>query len=145
MQRHRADVGLTVTGFEYERNVYRLIFEDPSLNGLVVRMESIPIGQYMDVVELAGIQEEAVGAEQVQALNDLLKSFADALVDWNLTKRGVPVPADLDGVRGCDTDLVLKQLIGAWLSTVAGVPDPLGKGSAGGESAPAESPTTEPS
>ncbi len=134
-----------MAGFRREPNVYVLHFEDEAMGGLVVRMRSVPIGQYMDVVELATTADETAGVEHVRKMAGLLASFASALVSWNLEEDGpagpYAVPADIDGVRTQEIDFVMG-LIGAWLATIAGVPDPLGKGSAGGGTAPAESPTT---
>lgn len=93
----------------YQRKIYKLVFDDPEMNGLEVRARSVSIG----------------AMRKVQETNDeflMMELFSKALVSWNLEDDGVPVPATLEGLQDQDADLVLA-IVGAWMGTIAGVPD----------------------
>lgn len=67
----------------------------------------------------------------VGAANDqMIQSFADALICWNLEDDSGPVPATLEGVRSQDVSLIF-QLIAPWIEAVSAVDTPLQQNSNG--------------
>lgn len=127
-------------GFKPQRRIYVLEFEKEELNGLEVRARSVPLGQYLDIVEIAEVAGpdgvDNLTPEQtmkmVGAVGNLLESFADVLVSWNVEDEdGAPVPANLDGLRSQEFPFVM-EIIQAWVGAVAGASDPLGPESSGG-------------
>ncbi len=126
-------------GFVRATPTYRLVFEDPSLAGLVVRVRSVSTGQLMDVVNaytrllpaLTG-GGTSLSADDAAGLELLFTSFADALKEWNVEDEdGRAVPADLSGVRTLDLPFTML-LLQEWMQAAGGVPGPLGGGSTPG-------------
>lgn len=118
-------------GYRRKPQVYKLRFEDEEYEGLVVRVRSLPLGQFLEITRLA--DEAEANPQQVEAL---LTAFASALVDWNLEEDGPDgevwsVPADKNGLYRQDLDFVF-MLIREWMQAIAGVPAPLGEGSTSG-------------
>ncbi len=120
--------------YERKRKVFKLTFEDPELEGLEVRMKSIPVKQMLKLLVLADLDTGSLTAKDIQVVDDLMMTFSMALISWNLTETDpetqlkVPVPATYDGVCSQDLDFVLS-LIGAWAEGLAGVSVPLPKSS----------------
>lgn len=121
-------------GFKVKRKVYKLVFQDPDMDGLVVLARSVPLGKLLDASADSGAGADAeVGAKQTRGMFEL---FAGALVSWNLEEEdGTPVPATLDGVLGQDAEFV-RGLIEAWSEALTSVPGPLGKPSTSGGTSP---------
>jgi hypothetical protein len=115
-----------MAGFDYEETI-KLRFEDPKLDGLVVRMESVPIGEYTELIVLADAARRS-GGEQAPVMEKLFGLFADALIEWNLRLRGVDVSADLAGVRRMPSRL-FGVVLEAWMEGMAGPDRPLPTGS----------------
>lgn len=115
-------------GFTPKRKTYRLVFDDTDLAGLEVRMRGLSTGDYLNVVRIQADD----GDETPEQVDTMLGLLAGALVSWNLEdEHGNPVPADLDGVKAQDFDLVMA-ILGAWQTAVAGVPAPLDSASPSG-------------
>jgi hypothetical protein len=104
----------------YQRKVYRLVFDDPEMDGLEVRAKSVSLGAMR---KAADSDDEFL----------MMELFAKALVSWNLEDDGEPVPATLEGLEDQDPEFV-TAIITAWTGTISGVPDasPLGGGSDSG-------------
>jgi hypothetical protein len=124
-------------GFEPEATQYRLRFEDPKFAGLDVLIESLDVGDFLAMQQLlataAGDKANMTDAEAAQAAGSttkLLEGFAANLIEWNVTKKGVPVPVTLDGIRTQKFDFVLK-IITAWMEAIADVAPPLSPSSSG--------------
>jgi hypothetical protein len=98
----------------------RLVFSDPSFGGLEVVCRLVPVGQLTEAASLAGIDPKAVRPEDAQKVQNLIGAFAQALVSWNLTRKGRKVPATRAGVDSLDL-IFTMQLIEAWLSAVGKV------------------------
>lgn len=123
----------------YQPPTYRLVFEDPTLDGLEVRtrgasIEHIATWQSVIGQGIALVQPE--GAEYRGKVCDLL---ADRIIDWNLEdEQGQPVPVTSAAIAEQDWTLLLK--IGrAWLAAAAGVSRPLEPDSPSGQPFPEES------
>lgn len=128
-------------GFEPKQNVYKLRFEDPELKGLIVKVEPAPVGAILCATELAGLRDldlsdpTSLDTEKLQALaklGELFGMFADALIEWNITKKGKPVPATLEGIKKQDVNLMM-YIINSWANASGGVSAPLEKPSNDGQ------------
>lgn len=117
----------------YTRNrVYKLVFDDPSMEGLEVRARSVKLKQMLKMMHLTGKDERNTG--QVEEMLDI---FASALVSWNLedemldesgepTGVKLPVPANREGLESQDFDFVFEIIL-AWMGAVMSVAGPLGQ------------------
>ncbi|MFE2326140.1 hypothetical protein ACFXD5_19795 [Streptomyces sp. NPDC059385] len=115
-------------GYVPKHKIYRLLFEDAEMDGLVVRVHGLSTGQYIDLMGLK--QEAESGGES----GELFQYLADRLVEWNVEEEdGTPVPANLDGIRAQDMPFTMA-IINAWTKAMADVPAPLAPSSTGGES-----------
>lgn len=115
-------------GFEFEDTEYELKFEDPKLDGLIVRMRSLTIGELLDLQML--FDEATNGELPVSSVDKLLAKMAASLVSWNVTRHGKAVPATLAGIRAQNLGAILR-IIQAWMGVIADVPPPLSSSSNG--------------
>ena len=114
-------------GFKHQAKVYRLVFDDPELEGLEVRARSLSIAEARD-------DDRKV-----------LDSFADALVSWNLEdENGQPLPATLETLETYPDVDFMNLIMDTWMTAVAGVDEELGKDSSSGEQSPEASLPMEP-
>lgn len=109
------------------RAAYKLRFEEfgdlrvrmraPSFRGLKLLRRAVAVlgddlgGEHLD------------GEARLDGWDLLFAAFTDALLDWDLTDRGRPVPATWEGVQGQDVDLLLP-LVAAWYRRVVLRPQP---------------------
>lgn len=128
-----------------QAKTYKLVFTEEDMAGLQVRAKSLPLGAFMDLIDLAGRFDEAdasdLSAEDAKALRQLFEGFAEALVSWNLEAPvydddgtvvgSTPVPATVEGMYTQDMEFVMA-VIKAWMDAVAGVSAPLAPGSPSG-------------
>lgn len=126
--RHGADV-VAVTGpaagVELDRTTYVLTFDDGTpLAGVVVQVRRPTAGGHIDltVARAAGSlpdpQAAAAGdAAAADGLYRMFRAFAGALLSWNITDGGEPVPATLEGLLGLELDHA-TQLVWTWLDQV---------------------------
>lgn len=115
-------------GYEPPSTGLKLDFSDTPYAGLEVTMGAISLGQLLDIGDMA----EAGGTRE------MVTRFADVLESWNVTRKGEPVPADLDGVLSQDPDFVLAIVL-AWQRNVTVAPPPLPGGSSSGGTSAEES------
>ena len=101
--------------FQRKRKVYRLDFAGTEYDGLEVRLHGLTTGEYLELVTLSGASGES-GSETEQ----LLQLFARHLLSWNLQEDGVPVSADLDGVKSNDLAMNLF-IIDSWTNAMVAV------------------------
>lgn len=130
-------------GYRRAHKVYKLVFADPDMDGLVVRVRSIRIGELRELITLAQLDLDHVSAADADKVGRMFEVFADALISWNVEDdQGEPVPATLAGVSTQDGDFILL-IVREWLNifTVAG---PLGNGSSPGGRSLEESLAMEP-
>ena len=120
-----------MTGFEPPGTGQRLDFSETAYAGLEVTMDAISLGDLLDIQELS---EEGTGA----AAREMIARFARHLESWNVTRRGEPVPATLEGALSLDA-VFAAEIVHAWTSGVAVAPPPLPGGSPSGGSSAAES------
>ena len=109
-----------MAGFELQETLVRLRFEDPSFDGLEVVCSVVPIGELTAAASLANVDPTNIQTEDLAKVDQLIDTFASALREWNLTRRGRPVPAIHRGVKSLDL-VFSMQLIAAWLTGAAEV------------------------
>ena len=84
-------------GFEVSGTGQKLDFTGTRYAGLEVTVDAAPLGLLLDVAEKYGQLTE--GDVDMRAAMPVFKSivgqFAEVLEDWNVTRKGEPVPADL--------------------------------------------------
>jgi hypothetical protein len=106
-------------GFKHQPRTYRLVFDDPALEGLEVAARGMSIGELNDPDK------------------KLYASFADALVEWNLEyKDGTPVPTTREAIEAYPDLDFMQGLANTWLNAVMGVDEDLGKDSTSGDTFP---------
>lgn len=107
-------------GFKLKRT-YLLTWEDGDMAGCEVRMKSTSLGQRL-----------AVGnAESNEEVNTI---FLKHVQSWNLLdpreEEDVPLPMTLEGVQALE-EVVISEIIHAWLDATMGRTAPLDLGSKG--------------
>lgn len=145
-------------GYKRQRKIYRLKFEDPSMEGLEVDTTGANVEEFVTLAQLTDLSEFAVNAAEITAENlarvtgaaeriaDLFGAFAKHLVAWNLEDddadgNTVPVPATYEGIKTQDPEFVL-EIIQAWMEAVGGVSGPKGLPSSAGAPLAGVSPET---
>lgn len=125
---------MTPMGHTVQRKVYAITFDGGEYEGMEVKARSAGFGQYRRIAELATItMSRPPSREDLQRLADLLASFADVLVSWNLQEEdGAAIPATLAGLEGLEPQYALTIVLG-WMEAVAGVAAPLEQPSDGGD------------
>lgn len=129
-------------GYVRKKKVFNLSWgEGTELEGLHVRVRSIPLGQFMELAalaELKNMKTQGFTPDMKEKVDGLFEVFADALVSWDLEDEPaiegdppVPVPATLGGVMAQDFDFILEIIL-AWMDAVGSVGDPLAPRSTGG-------------
>jgi len=108
--------------FSFPQPVYNLDFSETRLAGLEIRVKSVSIAEYMEVLEMTMISDEF--------LNRLLAT----IVSWNVERGGKQVKPSLDELKRLDPGS-LRLVNVAWLTAIGGVSEELGKGSGNGEAA----------
>ena len=102
-------------GFKHQAKVYKLVFDDPELEGLEVKVRSLSIGE--------------VENDEIR----VFEQFADALISWNLEdENGEVLPTTLESVRSYPDYEFMALLANTWVDAVTGVKDELGKDSNSG-------------
>jgi hypothetical protein len=118
--------------FEPERDLYRLKFADGKYAGLEVTTAAITTGELLEFIDLADAAEDA---SNLQAAKVLLKRFGDVLEEWNVTRKGEPVPPTYEGLLMQQLPFTM-DLIMAWITEMTAAPPPLPGGSPSGGSSP---------
>lgn len=115
-------------GYVPTRTTYKLVFEDPEYNGLEVYTKAGALGDYMDIAKLASVDwSPPYNVEQIEQVDELLKSFCRVLVSWNIEEPAKkPVPANLRGLKSLDLKLAMA-IITAWMNAAAGEAVPLAR------------------
>lgn len=98
-------------GYEYPSATFELSFTDGRFAGLQVVCGAASVAQIDAIAEM-----EPEGDKRIY-LRQLCAAFAEALVSWNVERRGVAVPATLDGLLHQDINLV-TAIVDTWLDAV---------------------------
>lgn len=114
-------------GYEVKRTIFVLKFEDPAMEGLVVRARKPSMGRQLDMMrfrDLANASPEELSQRSPEEFHSLLSFFIGFLDSWNLTENGVPVPCNIDGLLDQEDELI-GAIISAWVEAVSTVSTPL--------------------
>lgn len=131
-----------VMSFEIEDTVsiYRIDFgEDTPYHGLVVNVAGMTIGEYNEMMHgylrTVKVKTDEEKAEANMASSDYIREiFAAKVRDWNLTRKGEPVPVSKEVLDGLDSRLSVV-LVRRWMDELTSLPESLvGKSSDGGVS-----------
>lgn len=122
-----------MTGFDVGGTGRILTFEGTPYAGLEVKVDEAPLGLLLDIMEdftrLTGDNLDVKAA--ARALKALIGNFAEVLEEWNVTRKGKPVPPTIEGLRSLGPAFVL-DLVRAWLTEKVAADEGLGKDSASG-------------
>lgn len=121
-------------------SVYDLKFgPDSPYHGLHVQVAGMTIGEYNEMLRRAAdavrSKTDAERAEANLASNEHIREcFYRHIRDWNLTRKGVPLPISTEVMDALDSRLS-TVLVRNWLDALTDVPEDLeGKSSSGGPS-----------
>lgn len=118
-----------MAGYRPQKTVYKLRFDDPEMNGLVVRAYGLSVGE---LIEVGRMKAEAEGDDGAESLEKVLLVFASKLVSWNLeAEDGTTLGANYETLAAQEPGFTLT-LLDAWMTAVAGVSLPLGQSLPGG-------------
>jgi len=137
--------GATPKGYKPKRRIFNLNFDDDTdFPGLQITIRGLSTGRLLGLMALAerftgrdftaqsnedGEEDESASfsPEDIRAIKQLFDGFAEALISWNvLDEDNQPVPATLVGVESQDFEFNIPVIL-AWINTIAGVSEDLGK------------------
>ena len=122
-----------------KKKTYVLEWAEGPLAGLEVRVASLPLGKFLEVVpDLQAVTEGGteLTPEVAARFSDLIDALAGALLGWNIEDEDadgnrVPVPADRDGLLALDQGEI-AAILTAWIDAGVKVDAPLGQPSTPG-------------
>ena len=136
-------------GYKAKKRIYVIRdWPDEDMEGLEVKARSVKLKKFVEMGSAMSGAKLTMSAENIEegvdAVNDLLTMFADALVSWNLEDEdGTPVPATLDGLLDQDNEFAMR-IVHTWMEIIAGAPAGLKKDLTNGETSQVESLPMEP-
>ena len=117
-------------GFKANRTVYKLVFDDPEFEGLIVRIRS-------------GTLAERQEFDEITTNEVLFEFFERMLVEWNAEDdHGATLPLTADGIRQLEP-ATFRKIQQAWINAVREIPAPLEQPSNDGETSEVASIPTE--
>lgn len=122
-------------GYRRKGTVFKLIFEDPEMEGLIVKARNPSMGDMFEVMNfrnLSGINRKNISSEDMIRIREMFEFFGKFIVEWNLEdEQGNPVPCDVQGLLSQDLAFVFP-IITTWLGALQGIDNPLKEKSNGG-------------
>jgi hypothetical protein len=99
-------------GFRANRTIYKLVFDDPDYEGLIVRIRS-------------GTLAERQEFDEITTNKDLFEFFERMLVEWNAEDdNGAVLPLTAEGIRQLEPT-TFREIQSAWIRAVREVAAPL--------------------
>lgn len=121
-------------GFRKQKTLYKLVFEDPDLDGLEVTAGSVSLDQFLTLQRL-----QAKAEDDPDAAEEVIQKLSQSLVSWNLEDEdGQPQACTYDGLKAQEFPFVLT-IFHAWLTAIASIPKALLPASNGGGTFPEQS------
>jgi hypothetical protein len=125
-----------VPGFEREPKVYPIDWVDGEWAGMSVSVRKMRYGDLLD----GGVTLDwsATGTPRTEFLEGLAattRALSSVLDSWNLTRKGKPIPATLEGLRSLDEDQAIA-IVMTWAVKFVGVSVPLERPSDSGATSP---------
>jgi len=131
-------MGRVGMGYKRQRKIFKLVFEDPDMEGLVVRCRSTSVRQFLDIQTMAQ-NAKGEGSDELAGVKALLATFATVIIDWNMEDDDdTPIAPTAETLLDEDFDFVMV-MVNAWIEAMAGVAKDLGKASTPTSPPPAES------
>lgn len=124
-------------GFTPKRQLYRLTFADPDMEGLEVIVHKGSMGSYTSIASLVEFMDSTkVTSAMLGRIDEAYGAFVESVVSWNLEfEDGTPVPVTLDGLKTQEFEFT-AELMRAWATKVGGVSADLKGGSNSGPTSP---------
>lgn len=120
-------------GFEVPRTIYKLEWDDPAYDGLVVRVRAGTVREALDrLTEMWDLDGELSIDERRKRVERQHADFVSHVVDWNLCCDGEPLPVTVEALQSMEGTLV-GSMIRAWAFRPVKVSPPLDSESTGGE------------
>ncbi|MFE4716863.1 hypothetical protein ACFRLW_10480 [Streptomyces sp. NPDC056728] len=104
-------------GYRPKKKIYNLVFDDPEMEGLEVKIKGLNTGQMLSL-------DQATDDGGEEAILTMLALYAEQLIEWNVEDDDGPVSPTLEAIHEQDLDFNMA-VINAWKAAVAGVPAPL--------------------
>ena len=123
-------------GYRKVPRIYTLEF-DGDLEGLIVRVRSIPFGKVRRLIALMDEEDK-----DVQLMNQITDHLSKAIVSWNMEDDQGEVPVSVEAIDDLDYTEVIA-IVNKWLDSITGPSEELGKGSNSGGSFPGQPLTME--
>ena len=104
-------------------DTYRLVFGDPEFKGLEIVVRRMALGAFRATASVATVDREQVLAGKVDDFNlatidRILAELGEALVRWNITRKGEPVPCNIQELNRLDLAFGYAVL-DAWMDAAA--------------------------
>lgn len=122
-------------GWQPPRKVFRIEPTDGPYAGLAVRINGVPLGQFVALASLSE-QFDATGKSPASEFSEIIAVFeamAGAIVEWNLELPlsasdpdgpVEPVPTTIEGLNRLDFELVM-WIFGQWIGAMGDIAAPL--------------------
>lgn len=124
-------------GFVPERTIYRLNFTGTFLDGLLIRVGSLTVAEYTEMLNKGS--QSSTAEEATEANRWVAELFLSRLVEWNLeSSPGVPTPKTVEGFQSHERPVV-SSIINAWQIALVNIPAPLPDASNSGGTSQEES------
>lgn len=104
-------------GYRPKKKIYNLVFDDPEMQGLEVKIKGLNTGQMLAL-------DKASDDAGEEAILTMLALYAEQIIEWNVEDDDGPVAPTLEAIHEQDLDFNMA-VINAWKRAVAGVPAPL--------------------
>jgi hypothetical protein len=125
--------------YRRKAKTYCLVWTDGDYAGLEVRVKSLPIGKFLDLLpHLEAVQGQMeISVEVAGKFSAAIQGMAEALISWNIEDEDddgntTPVPATVEGLITLDPG-EMTAIMKAWVEAGAATPAPLGKPSPNGD------------
>lgn len=109
--------------FESTRT-YLLQFPEEDFAGLEIRARGLSIAGLLNMTMWADQIDGNDPTKNLPAVEKLFRTFADVLLEWNVTNLGVDVPPTYEGVMAQDLQFMMSVVM-RYIESIASVPDPL--------------------
>lgn len=117
-------------GFKRSTQIYKLVFEDGSLEGLEIRVRSATLGQFLELTKLADLTTKSktdLTQEDIEKMSNLFSVLAGCIESWNYEEEdGTPVVPSQAALANLSLKEVM-EVVGAWMKATTEVSVPLGQ------------------
>lgn len=125
-------------GFKPKKTMYRLVFKDPDMDGLVVIGKALSMGKTLQLQQYATKFADVSDKDGIppEMLDEMLGLLTEGLAEWNVEDDDdQPVPLTDEGILTQEIPFIMK-IIYAYGAAMGQVKEELGKESISGSSFP---------